>query len=47
MPGIDDFGTVLEKDIVAALPFLRQQGVPYYVHAELVDETTLQVILLK
>ena len=30
VPGIDDFDTVLEDDIVAALPFLKERGVPYY-----------------
>lgn len=46
MPGIDDFGTVLMQDIINALPFLKQQGVPYYLHAEIPDNTTFQAILL-
>lgn len=42
-PGIDDFDTILEADIVSALPFLKKQGVPYYIHAEIPDETVFQV----
>ena len=37
----------MEEDIIAALPLLRKQGVPLYIHAELPDETQLQVILVK
>ena len=41
--GIDDFDTVLEEDIVSALPFLKRNGLPYYVHAEIPDDTLFQV----
>lgn len=42
-PGIDDFGSVSEDDLAAALPFLRTQGVPYYLHAELPDSQMFEV----
>ncbi len=32
--GINDFGNVGAEDIAAALPFLKKQGVPFFVHAE-------------
>lgn len=37
-----DFGTVEESHIRAALPFMRAQGIPYYVHAEIPDATQFQ-----
>ena len=36
-----DFQNVARSDLEAALPFARSVGVPYYVHAELPDATTL------
>jgi len=41
--GIVDFGTVEESHIQAAMPLLKAQGVPYYVHAEIPDTTKFQV----
>lgn len=39
--GINDFPNVGKEDIRKALPFLKQAGVPYYVHAELqLDESS-------
>lgn len=43
LQGIVDFGTVTEEHIREALPFLKSQGVVYYVHAEKVDATKFQV----
>ena len=36
--GINDFENVGAKDIALALPLLKTQGIPFYVHAELVHE---------
>lgn len=36
--GMEDFGNVSPADIRAALPTLRALGLPYMIHAELVDE---------
>lgn len=44
LPGIVDFGTVNEKHVKQALPFLKSAGVPFYVHAEKVDDTEFKVI---
>ncbi|KAK9811373.1 hypothetical protein WJX72_002753 [[Myrmecia] bisecta] len=36
--GINDFENVARPDIEGALPFVKEQGVPYYLHAEIVDD---------
>ncbi len=45
--GIDDFPSVNETHIKAALPFLKSAGVPYYLHAELKpsDDSPVSVTL--
>ena len=37
-PGIDGFSNVNRTHIEAALPVLKRNGVPYLVHAEIVDD---------
>jgi allantoinase len=36
--GINDFPNVDAASISAALPFLKQAGVPFFVHAEVVSD---------
>lgn len=43
--GINDFPNVSEEDIRKALPFLKEAGVPYYVHAELQQDDAALVSL--
>ena len=43
--GINDFPNVSEEDIRKALPFLKEAGVPYYVHAELQQDDAAPVSL--
>ena len=43
--GINDFPNVSEEDIRKALPFLKEAGVPYYVHAELQQDDAAPVRL--
>lgn len=45
-PGIVDFGSVDRGHIAAALPFLKAEGVPYYVHAELPDDKKFEASFL-
>jgi allantoinase len=35
--GINDFGNVSREHVATAMPFLMRNGVPYFVHAELVS----------
>lgn len=46
LAGINDFPNVGEEDIRKALPFLKKAGVPYYVHAELLQNDSSPVSLL-
>ncbi len=38
--GIEGFSNVNRTHIEAALPVLKRNGVPYLIHAEIVDEDT-------
>ena len=40
---MEDFPNVARAHIEAALPFLKAQGKPYYVHAEAPDEVQFEV----
>lgn len=41
--GINDFPNVAAEDIAAALPVMKQAGVPFFVHAELVSPVDVEV----